>query len=505
MKDQLALLPELLAAHLGLSLVALALGIVISVPTGILVTRYRRLEGPIVGAAGVLQTIPSLALLAFMVPALAALGLSSIGYLPALIGLSLYSLLPILRNTVTGLAGVDPAVIEAAQGVGMTAQESLRRVELPLALPVIVAGIRTSAVWTVGTATLSTPVGAPSLGNYIFGGLQTRNYGSVVLGCAASAILALTMDRLVQLLMRGVEQRRRRLTILSLGGFALLSICATVPILRTVLTSEERAIVIGAKTFSENYILAHLLAEQTRRQTGLPTRTLESLGSTVVFDALVNGQIDGYVDYSGTLWSTVLKHGDPRPDREALLARVTTELREKYGILVVGRFGFENTYALAIRRDDARRLSLRRLGDLAPHVPGMRMGGDYEIFQRAEWRSIVSTYNLSFAEQRVMDPSLMYEAIKSRQVDVIAGYSTDGRIAAYDLVALEDDRGALPPYDAVILVSARLQREHPEVVEALRQLAGRIDAPTMQQLNRGVDEEKRTPAAVAKSFLNGVN
>jgi osmoprotectant transport system permease protein len=135
----------------------------------------------------------------------------------------------------------------------------------------------------------------------------------------------------------------------------------------------------------------------------------------------------------------------------------------------------------------------------------MRMGGDYEIFQREEWSSIVSTYNLSFAEQRVMDPSLMYEAIKSRQVDVIAGYSTDGRIAAYDLVALEDDRGALPPYDAVILASARLQREHPEVVEALRQLSGRIDAPTMQRLNRGVDEEKRTPAEVAKSFLNGAN
>ncbi|MFZ4795474.1 MAG: ABC transporter permease/substrate-binding protein, partial [Blastocatellia bacterium] len=350
MKNQLALLPELLAAHLGLSLMALALGIIISVPTGILVTRYRKLEGPIVGSAGVLQTIPSLALLAFMVPALAALGVSSIGYLPALIGLSLYSLLPILRNTVTGLSGVDPAVIEAAQGVGMTAKESLWRVELPLALPVIVAGIRTSAVWTVGTATLSTPVGAPSLGNYIFGGLQTRNYGSVVLGCVASAVLALTMDRLVQLLMRGVEQRRRRLTVLSMIGFALLSVCALVPFLRSVLTSEERAIVIGAKTFSENYILAHILADQTRRQTGLPTRTLESLGSTVVFDALVNGQIDGYVDYSGTLWSTVLKHGDPRPDRETLLARVTAELQEKYGILVVGRFGFENTYALAIRR-----------------------------------------------------------------------------------------------------------------------------------------------------------
>jgi osmoprotectant transport system permease protein len=503
MRDQLDLLPGFLAAHLGLSLVALALGILISVPMGILVTRYRRLEVPVVGSAGVLQTIPSLALLAFMVPALAMLGVPSIGYLPALIGLSLYSLLPILRNTVTGLSGVDPAVLEAARGVGMTPRESLLRVELPLALPVIIAGIRTSAVWTVGTATLSTPVGAPSLGNYIFGGLQTRNYGVVLLGCVASAALALTMDGLVHLLMRGIVQRQRRLTLLSLFGFVALAVYAAAPIARSAFGRADRPVVIGAKTFTESYILAQVLAEQVRRQTSLPVQALESMGSTVVFDALANGQIDAYVDYSGTLWSTVLGHGDPRPDREALLAQVSRELQERYGITVVGRFGFENTYALALRREDAQRLAVRRIGDLGPHLKSLRMGGDYEIFQRSEWRSILSTYRLSFGEQRVMDPSLMYEAIRTRQVDVITAYSTDGRIAAYDLVALEDDRAALPPYDAVILAGERLLRERPQVIEAWRELSGRIDVATVQQLNRGVDEEKKTPAEVAKRFLDG--
>jgi osmoprotectant transport system permease protein len=502
MNDQLDLLPGFLAAHLGLSLAALALGIAISVPIGILVTRYRRLEVPVVGSAGVLQTIPSLALLAFAVPALAMLGLPSIGYLPALIGLSLYSLLPILRNTVAGLTSVDPAVIEAARGVGMTSGQSLWRVELPLALPVIIAGIRTSAVWTVGTATLSTPVGAASLGNYIFGGLQTRNYGSVLLGCVASAALALAVDSLVHLLMRGIVQRQRRLTLLSVLGFVLLSAYAVAPIARSVFGREDRPVIIGAKTFTESYILAQVLAEQVRRQNGLPVQVLESMGSTVVFDALVDGQIDAYVDYSGTLWSTVLGHGDARPARELLLAQVALELEQKYGITVIAPFGFENTYALALRRDDARRLAVRRIGDLSPYVGRLRMGGDYELFQRSEWRAITSTYRLSFAEQRVMDPSLMYEAIRTRQVDVIAAYSTDGRIAAYDLVALQDDRGALPPYDAVILVGGSLRRERPQVIEALRQLSGRVDAATMQQLNRRVDEEKMTPAEVAQRFLD---
>lgn len=504
MKEQLALLPGYLAAHLGLSLAALALGIVISVPLGVLVTRYRKLEAPIVGTASVLQTIPSLALLAFMVPALAAIGARSIGYLPALLGLFLYSLLPILRNTVTGLSGVDPAVLEAARGVGMTSRESLVRVELPLAMPVIIAGIRTSAVFTVGTATLSTPVGAPSLGNYIFAGLQTRNYTAVLVGCVASAMLALVIDGLIRGISLGIARRSRRVVLVCLGGFALLAAYGASPLLRAAFSRQEAPVVVGAKTFTESYILADILAGRITRETGLNVKTLSSLGSTVIFDALRAGQIDAYVDYSGTLWTTVLQKGEPRPDRKTLLAEVKRELDEKYGILVVAPLGFENTYALAMRRADAERLAVKRISDLAPHAKRLRVGGDYELFQRAEWKSIVRTYGLSFAEQRSMDPSLMYEAEKTGEVDVIGAYSTDGRIAAYDLVLLEDDRSAIPPYDAVILASARLRREHPDVIAALAGLEGKIDARAMQKLNMEVDRDKRSPSEAAKTFLDGL-
>ncbi|HEX2572413.1 MAG TPA: glycine betaine ABC transporter substrate-binding protein [Polyangia bacterium] len=506
--EQLALLPGRLTAHLGLTLVALALGVAVSVPLGVLVTRVRRLEAPVLGTASVIQTIPSLALLAFMVPALAALGARSIGYVPALIGLFLYSLLPVLRNTVAGLSAIDPAVLEAADGVGMTPRERLWRVELPLALPLIVAGVRTSAVWTVGTATLSTPVGAPSLGDFIFSGLQTRNFTSVVVGCVAAAGLALLLDGLVRGLLIGVERRSRRVVGLCLGVFGLLAALAAAPVVGGALGRGTAPIVIGAKTFTEQYILSRIVAGRIAEATHRPTETLDSLGSTVAFDALRTGQIDVYVDYSGTLWATVLasNQGEAQAgpmDRAAVLREVEQKLRERYGVLVAARLGFENTYALAVRRADAERLGLRRISDLGRHAPGLKVGADYELFQRPEWRSIERAYGLKFAEQRSMDPSLMYEALKNGAVDVIGAFSTDGRIISYDLVVLEDDRGAIPPYDAVVLAGPRLVREHPEVIRALAGLEGTIDAAKMRRMNADVDEGKAVPAAVAERFLQG--
>jgi osmoprotectant transport system permease protein len=499
--EELSLLPARLSAHLGLTLVALLVGVVVSVPLGVLVSRVRRLEAPVLGAASVAQTVPSLALLAFMVPALAALGVRSIGFLPALIGLSIYSVLPILRNTAAGLSGIDPALIEAAQGVGMTPRERLFRVELPLAAPVIVAGIRTSAVWTVGTATLSTPVGAQSLGDYIFGGLQTRNNAAVLIGCLASAALALTLDGLVRVIEIGLRRRGRGVLGLGLFGLVALGALAVAPVVRGLGRGGEAPVVIGAKGFTEQYILSRILAGRVSAGTGLSTETLDSLGSTVAFDALRAGQIDVYVDYTGTIWATVMKRGEVPSDRKEVLREVTQYLEDEHGIVVACSLGFENTYAIAMRRADAARLGIRRLGDLAAHARSMAVGGDYEIFHRPEWRALETGYGLRFGEQRSMDPSLLYEAARGDGVDAITAFSTDARIVSYDLVVLEDDRHVIPPYDAVVLVSARAARERPQVVEALRGLEGAIDADTMRRMNVAVDEKKETPAKVAERFL----
>ena len=497
MNEALAELPRLAAAHLQLSLAGLGLALALSLPLGIAASRRPRLAAAALGGASVIQTIPSLALLAIMVPLLA-----SIGFLPAWIALTLYAALPILRNTVTGIAGVDPALREAARGVGMTPAQQLRRVELPLALPVIVAGVRTAAVWTVGTATLSTPVGAPSLGNLIFAGLQTRNEALVVVGCVGAALLALGLDQTIGLLERGVRKRSRARTRLALALLVAFAVAALSAV-EGQPAPASRPIRIGAKPFTEQYVLAELLAAVVEREAGLPSEPLHGLGSTVLFDALRAGEIDVYVDYSGTLWATILARSGAPPPRAQLLADVSSALEREHGVRIAAALGFENTYALALRRERAEVLGVRRISDLAAHAPALEIGGDYEWFQRAEWRALLAAYGLAFRATRSMDPTLMYAALAEDEVDVISAYSSDGRIAAYDLLLLEDDRAAIPSYDAVVLVSARLAARAPEVVTALRALDGAIDAGAMRRMNLAVDRDGRTPREVAREFLAG--
>ena len=502
MSEQLALLPAYLTGHLELTLTALAAGVAVSAPLGIVAARVGWLERAVLAAASVIQTIPSLALLAIMVPLLAALDIQSIGYLPAFIGLMLYSLLPILRNTVTGLVGVDPAIKEAARAVGMTPRQQLWRVELPLAMPVIVAGIRTATVWVVGTATLSTPVGATSLGNFIFSGLQTRNFSAVLVGCLAAALLALALDGLIRMLEVGLGRRRRGLVavaVAALGGLALFTGIAAGA---RAWSGHGRPIVIGAKTFTEQYVLSEILAGQVARATGLPTDVRPSLGSTVAFDALRSGDIDLYVDYTGTIWATIMHRATLNADRDSVLAAVRTYLREEYGITLVAALGFQNTYALAMRRAQAESLGVATISDLAPHSRDMTVGGDYEFFARPEWAALVKEYGLRFADRRAMDPSLMYQAVAQEDVDVIGAFSTDGRIAALDLTVLDDDRHVIPPYDAVILAGRGVEAAHARVIAALRALSGTIDAAAMRRMNLAVDRDGDQPSAVAERFLD---
>jgi len=507
LREQLALLPGYAVAHLQLSLVALAIGIGVSIPLGIYLARRPRLEPGALGVASALQTIPSLALLAIAVPLLAAAGallahvgipLRGIGYLPALLALSLYSVLPILRNTVAGLHGVDAAVIEAARAVGMTRRQRLLRVELPLALPVIVAGVRTSAVWVVGTATLSTPVGATSLGNFIFSGLATRNDTAVMVGCVASAALALGLDALIRLLERGLRTRRPAPIAAASAALALLAV-ATAASFAFSRGDRAREVAIGSKVFTEQYVLAELLARRVAAA-GFSPRLVPSLGSTVGFDALRSGEIDLFVDYAGTLWATVMHRDSLPPRREDVLAEVTRYLADEHGVRVVCALGFENTYALAMREDDARARGIARISDLARAAPELALGSDYEFLQRPEWQALRARYGLHFREERSMDPALMVQAIAQGQVDVISAFSTDGRIAANRLRVLEDDRGVIPPYDAILLASPRVAREHSDLIAHLTTLDHRIDADTMRRANLEVDATGRSPAEVAREL-----
>src|SRR3954469_1809136 len=374
--EALAHLPDYLGNHVRVSVTALALGLAVSLPLAILSRNRPLLRGALLGLASIVQTVPGLALLALFYPLLLALaalslawlglGFSAFGFLPAVLALALYSMLPVLRNTITGLNGVDAALIEAAQGVGMTPRQSLTMVELPLALPVMMAGIRTAAVWVIGTATLSTPIGQTSLGNYIFAGLQTQNWVFVLFGCLAAAVLALAVDQLLALTEAGIR-RRSRIRV-ALGGIGIAALLAA-----TLVPSMARSTssyIVGAKTFTEQYVLSALIAQRLRAA-GLSATSRQGLGSNVIFNALASNDIDVYVDYSGTLWANQFHHNDIRP-RQEVLAELKTEL-SKQNVTLLGELGFENAYALVMPRKRADALGIHTIADLASHARSMSM------------------------------------------------------------------------------------------------------------------------------------
>lgn len=504
-------LPAYLGGHMRLSVAALLAALLISLPLGILAARHKSVASPALGVASVMQTIPALALLALMVPLLGG----AIGFAPAFIALTLYGVLPVLRNTIVGLQGVDPVVREAARGVGMSDTQSLIQVELPLAAPTIIAGIRTATVWVVGAATLATPVGATSLGNYIFSGLQTRTWAAVIFGCLCSAGLALLLDQLIAACERAMQSGQRRGAILSalavilapalvLGAAVMVNRTPGDALVRQQALAEtgfgESPVVVGAKSFTEQYILAEVI-ERRLGAAGARTERRENLGSTVVFDALRSGEIDVYVDYTGTLWANAMGEETPIP-RHQIYAAVSSWLYESAGIVALGRLGFENAYGFAVTAPFAETEGVASLADLAA-LPSLSVGADPEFFARTEWARTRALYGLNGVEQRSMDSAFMYDAVRNGAVDVITAYTSDGRILAYDLVILEDPHGALPPYDAVILLSADAA-QNPAVGRALAPLIGAVDADLMRQANAVVEVERRSVSEAAQLILDAV-
>lgn len=503
--QQFETLPERLGGHIGLSLAALVVGILISVPLGIFVSSRPRAESFFMTLASIIQTIPSLALLALMVFAF-----QSIGWVPAWLALILYSLLPMLRSTVTGMQGIDAAYLEAAQGVGMDAQQTLFSVQLPLALPSIVSGIRTASVWVVGAATLAQPVGATSLGNYIFVGLQTWNIVAIFFGCLFSALLALAFDQLL----RGLEfaATKRSVAVASCIGALILALAITPFVLpkfgQSPISTQsadpaeqsgsdifEKPIVVASKSFSESYILMEIIKNRLEQQS-LPVETKDGMGSTIVFNALCDGNVDCYVDYTGTIWANHMNRDD-RVSPMEMIIDVASYLRQKHNVVSMGSLGFSNDYVFMMRKTDARRLNIQTLDDLAKHSKDLKVAADIEFFGRPEWTSVREMYGMDFAEKLTMEPTLMYGAIENQNVDVIVAFRTDGR--TIKLSVIEDPKSALPPYDGVLLVSQRVAKSH-KAMKALRPLIQSISSEKMREANAMVDVDDQ-PIKEAASWL----
>lgn len=503
----LALLPDYLGQHILLSAAAMGLALAIGFSLTLAARDRPGLRAPVLGFSALVQTIPGLALMALFYPLLLALStvtsalfgkaLPALGFLPALLALTLYALLPIIRNALTGIEGVDPDVRQAAVAVGMTRRQILWQVEVPLAAPVLMAGVRTAAVWTIGAATLATPVGQTSLGNYIFTGLQTEDWVAVLFGCGASATLALSADALLGLAESGLRLRQRKRVWIA--GAALVAGLALALAPLFAKTSSRERVVIGAKNFSEQFILAELLSSRLA-EAGFETVQRPGLGSAIIFRALASGDIDLYIDYSGTLWTNVLEQTQNLP-RDEMIQELRGMLGKRFGVTLLGGLGFENAYALVTTQQVATRNALSTIEDVARTAKGLVLGADLEFLQRPEWRRLRDAYGLAFKATRSFAPTFMYRALQAGEADMIAAFSSDGRIAADQLVVLKDTKSAIPSYDAVILLSPRRARDE-KLKAALQSLVGAIPVEAMRRANHAVDrdENKLSPRAAAAAL-----
>ncbi|MGA9770246.1 MAG: glycine betaine ABC transporter substrate-binding protein [Blastocatellia bacterium] len=488
--------------HLVLVLVATSAAAIVGIPTGVLLTRRPRLSKGVLAAASILQTIPSLALFGFLIPLLGSYG---IGRAPAIIALFLYSLLPIIRNTFTGINGVDPAVREAARGMGMTDWQMLTQVELPLAMGVIIAGLRVATVIAVGTATIAAAIGAGGLGMYIFRGLRTLDRTLILAGAVPAAIMALgadfTLGWIEKRLAPGAVKQSRRAKWLLLATIGAAVVAVAFFYFTSTASSPDR-IIVASKDFTESRILAELIAQAIESKTGIEVERRFELSGDVLHSAMLSGQIDAYVEYTGTAFTAILKH-KPITDPRAVYDQVKQEYESRFNLEWLDPLGFNNTFAILVRADDARRLNLKTVSDAARFAHEWRAGFGQDFMSRADgYPGFARAYGLKFSEPpREMDLSLTYQALANRQVDLIAGNSTDGLIDKLGLFQLEDDRHYFPPYEAAPVFRAQTLERYPQIIDAMKGLAGKLTDTEMRQLNYAVDAEKRDVKEVVREFL----
>ncbi|GHI00291.1 osmoprotectant update ABC transporter permease/substrate-binding subunit OpuFB [Neobacillus kokaensis] len=476
--------------HIQISFIALFFAVIIAIPLGIYISRHKKAAEGIIGITSVIQTIPSLALLGILIP------LFGIGRVPAIIALVAYALLPILRNSYTGIKEVDPSLIEAARAMGMNSRKRLIRVEIPLAMPVIMAGIRTAMVLIVGTATLAALIGAGGLGDLILLGIDRNNTNLILLGAIPAALLAILFDYLL----KKFEHLSYKKTFISLGTIALL---AFLVIVTPFLGHQDQKIVIAGKLGSEPEILINMYKILIEDGTDLQVELKPGLGKTsFVFNALKSGSIDIYPEFTGTSISEFLKETAKSTDREEVYLQAKDGMLEKFNMVMLKPMQYNNTYALAASKELADQYKLETISDLKGIEDKVKAGFTLEFSDREDgYRGIQSLYNIQFPNLVTMEPKLRYTGVESGDINLVDAYSTDSELRQYGLKVLEDDKHLFPPYQGAPLLRKETVDRYPVIVKALNKLAGKITDDEMREMNYQVNVDGKSPKEVAEEYL----
>ncbi|MGX8177505.1 ABC transporter permease/substrate-binding protein [Exiguobacterium artemiae] len=490
-QDRKAELLQALIEHIQLSVLSLVIACLIAIPLGIYLSRHKKFSEWSIGVTSVIQTIPSLALLGLMIP------LVGIGTVPSVIALVLYALLPIVRNTYTGLAEVDPSLKEAARACGMTPTQSLLKVELPLALPVMMAGIRTAMVLIIGTATIAALIGAGGLGSIILLGIDRNDNYLLLLGAIPAALLALLFDGLLRQTEVATKKRQTGRLVVALALIATL-IITPFALGRT----EQPDLVVAGKLGVEPEILMNMYKLVIEDQTDLNVQVKPNFGKTTfVYKALQSGDIDLYPEFTGTVLASLTNEKPVSNEKEAVFKQARDGLA-KQKLALLPPMNYNNTYAVAVPKKVADQYNLKTISDLQQVADQLKAGFTLEFKDRQDgYKGIQETYGVNFKEVVTMEPKLRYKAVESGDIQVIDAYSTDPEIAKYNMVVLEDDQQLFPPYEGAPLLRQETLEEYPEVEEALKQLDGKISDSEMSKMNEAVAYGGKTANQVARDYL----
>ncbi|MBL4647598.1 MAG: ABC transporter permease subunit [Gammaproteobacteria bacterium] len=491
-----------LLQHIYLSGIAIIIAACIGIPIGILIAHIRTLRNFALNIVSIFQTIPSLALLALLIP------LVGIGFKPTIITLTIYALLPLVRSTFTGLQNVPNNMLEASDGLGFTRWQRLWLVELPLAMPVIISGVRIAAAMAIGITTIAAFVGAGGLGDFITQGLALNNTKLILLGAIPTALLALSVDFLIAQLEKfsSIRQRKKRsyskLIVLLIIPIVVLSFLM-VNTWRHLISEDKNTIVISSKNFTEQYILANMMVDLIRAKTHLRVVKKLGLGTTAVMQqALLHKKIDLYPEYTGTAYLVVLKRKDFHLPAKQLYQRIKHSYQRQFALTWLQPFGFNNSQTLAVSQATAKKYHLKTLSDLAKVAKQLTLAAPAAFIKRADaLPGLRKAYQLKFSKIYQMEPDLLYQAIKTQSVDVIEVFTTDGRLGAYHLVLLSDDKHFYPAYLAAPVIRTAVLAAYPQIRHVLAPLFNFINEKSMLKLNADVNLLGMTPAAVARSFL----
>jgi glycine betaine/choline ABC transporter, ATP-binding protein len=477
--------------HIKISFLALIIALLIAIPLGIYLSYHKKIAEIIIGITAILQTVPSLALLGLLIPFV------GIGGVPAVIALVIYALLPILRNTYTGITEVDPVYMLASRAMGMNELQQLIKIQIPLAMPVIMAGIRTATVLIIGTATLASLIGAGGLGSLILLGLDRNNNSLILLGAIPAALLAVLFD----FILKKFEKADWKKILVCIFAVMVLFFAGNIGADKMM---KKNKLIIAGKLGTEPEILINMykiLIEENMDNVDVELKS--GFGKTsFVFNALKSGEIDIYPEFTGTAVFTFLKENPVSNDAAEVYSQAKKGMAEKFDMIYLSPMKFNDTYALAVPQKFAEENNLMKISDLEKIKDKIKAGFTREFNDREDgYKGLKKLYGFELPDIKEFEPKLRYVAVQNGDINLIDAYSTDSELAKYNLVVLEDDKKLFPPYQGAPLLRKDTLKKYPQLETILGKLQDKITDAEMREMNYEVGVDGKRAEDIAREYL----